>query len=511
MKNKSIPILVLALLVFAVFGISQEKAGEKASPAPADPTLTVTRHALRVEGRVIPYDATVGELVINKPNERPGAKVFFTAYTRSDVKDLSRRPITFCYNGGPGSSSVWLHMGGIGPRRVRMEEDGTSFVPPYGLEENPHSLLDTTDLVFIDPVSTGFSRPLAGENKSQFHGIDEDISSVGEFIRLYVTRFKRWPSPKFLLGESYGTFRSAGLSGYLQNRQNGMYLNGIILVSSVLDFQTIRFASHHNLPFILFLPHYTATAWYHKKLQDAYLSRPVRDVVKDAREFAAGEYSAALFKGNRISGEEYEGVAEKLAALTGLTVAYVKRANLRVRHDRFVKELLRDRGRTVGRLDSRFLGRDEDSAGEGYEFDPSSTNIQGAFSTVWKDYVRNELGFQRDGAYFIYGNVRPWNYSVSGGERMRVGSMVPSTAETLRRAMSENPHLRVFVANGYYDGATPFFGTEYTFSQMGLNGEFKERVSMGYYEAGHMMYINMPSLKKFKSDVAGFIQSASGK
>jgi carboxypeptidase C (cathepsin A) len=510
-KRQWIPIVFLSLVVLAAFVAAQEKAKDNVSPAPADPALTMTKHTVKIGGQVIPYSATVGELVINTPDEKPGAKIFFTAYIRSDIRDLTSRPVTFCYNGGPGSSSVWLHMGGIGPRRVRMEEDGTSVSPPYGLEENPYSLLDTTDLVFIDPVSTGFSRPLPGETKSQFHGINEDISSVGEFIRLYVTRFNRWPSPKFLLGESYGTFRSAGLSGYLQNRQNGMFLNGIVLISSVLDFQTIRFSSHHNLPYILFLPHYSATAWYHKKLPAEYLSKPVREVVEEARRFASEEYSEVLFKGNRLSLEEVEKAAEKLAALTGLSLGYVKSANLRIRHDRFVKELLRDRGRTVGRLDSRFLGRDEDSAGEGYEFDPSSANIQGAFSTVWKDYVRNELGFDRNGAYRIYGNVQPWNYNVSQGGRMRFGSMVPSTADTLRRAMSENPHLRVFVANGYYDGATPLYGTEYTFSQMGLNAEFKDRVSMSYYEAGHMMYINLPCLKKFKNDVAGFIESASGK
>lgn len=507
--------LVLVIALFIVFcpAVSQEQKSAKmvGLSTETEDGLSVTKHTVRIGDQTIAYTATAGEMAITKPNEKPGAKIFFTAYTRSDTRDLSRRPITFCYNGGPGSSSVWLHMGGIGPRRVRMNEDGRSVSPPFGLEENRYSILDVTDLVFIDPVSTGFSRPLEGENKSQFHGIDEDISSVGEFIRLYVTRFQRWSSPKFLLGESYGTFRSAGLSGYLQNRQNGMYLNGIVLVSSVLDFQTIRFASHHNLPYILFLPHYTATAWYHKKLSGPLQSKPLKDLVDEVKRFASEEYAEALFKGNRLSEEEYSRIVQKLAEYTGLSGDYIRRTNLRIRHDRFVKELLRDRGNTVGRLDSRFLGRDEDSAGEGYEFDPSSANIHGAFSTVFKDYVRSELNFKRDGAYHIYGNVRPWNYNVStAGERARFGSMAPSTADTLRRAMSENPHLQVFVANGYYDGATPLYGTEYTFSQMGLSGEFKDRIHMGYYEAGHMMYINLPSLIKFKNDIAGFIRSASG-
>jgi carboxypeptidase C (cathepsin A) len=306
MEMRRYLILIIALLIILCPAVSQEqKSADKAGlRAETEAGLSVTRHTVRIGGQAIAYTATVGELVITKPDEKPGAKIFFTAYTRSDIKDLGRRPITFCYNGGPGSSSVWLHMGGIGPRRVRMNEDGSSVPPPFGLEENEYSILDVTDLVFIDPVSTGFSRPLAGENKSQFHGIDEDISSVGEFIRLYTTRFERWRSPKFLLGESYGTFRSAGLSGYLQNRQNGLYLNGIVLVSSVLDFQTIRFASHHNLPYILFLPHYTATAWYHKKLPGPLQSKPLREVVDEAKGFASEEYAEALFKGNRLSADE---------------------------------------------------------------------------------------------------------------------------------------------------------------------------------------------------------------
>jgi carboxypeptidase C (cathepsin A) len=447
---------------------------------------------------------------VNKPDEKPGAKMFFMAYTRNDIKDLSSRPITFAYNGGPGSSSVWLHMGCLGPRRIRMSKEGFSVKPPFGLEDNEHSLLDVTDLVLIDPVSTGFSRPLPGEKKSQFHGVQEDIASVGEFIRLYITKFGRWTSPKFLLGESYGTFRSAGLSGFLQGRQHGMYLNGIILVSSVLDFTTIGFSKGNNLPYILFLPHYTATAWYHKQLSSELQARELTQLLEEVEKFALNDYSVALLMGNRLDEQTEQQIATKLSQYTGLSEEYIRQANLRIRHDRFVKQLLRDEFKTVGRLDSRFTGRDEDAAGENYEFDPSSAAIMGSFSTMLNHYLRTELNYKKDLPYNIYGNVYPWNFSQTLGSRRSIEA-VPYMAETLRRAMSENKHLQVFAANGYYDGATPYFGTEYTFSQIGLNDEFKDRVHMGYYKAGHMMYIRKPSLAMLKKDLSEFIRSASGR
>lgn len=491
-----------------------------ASPPPEKP-LAVAHRTVSIGGQPIAYTATVGTLTVNKRDEKPGANIFFMAYTQDGVKDLSARPVTFVFNGGPGSSSVWLHMGGWGPRRVLMTDEGFSVKPPYGLVDNENSLLDVTDLVFIDPVSTGYSRPLPEENKSQFHGVAEDIASVGEFIRLYVTRFERWGSPKFILGESYGTTRAAGLSGHLQGGTTGMYLNGIVLVSSVLDFQTIMFQPGNNLSYVLFLPHYTATAWYHKKLAPELQARSLKEVLKEAEDFAASEYLVALFQGNRQAKGEADKVAAKLSALTGLSREYIGESNLRIRHDRFVKELLRTDFGTVGRLDSRFKGRDSDAAGENYEFDPSSAAIQGAFSTMFNKYVRTELGYKEDLPYAIYGNVYPWNFLSRPEEaeqrpgptsRSRFGGFGGlNVAETLRQAMSENPFLQVFVANGYYDGATPYFGTEYTFSQIGLNREFEGRVKMGYYEAGHMMYIHKPSIVKLKQDLAEFFRAASGK
>jgi carboxypeptidase C (cathepsin A) len=488
-------------------------------PPPPEKPLSITHHSITLNGRPVPYTATVGTLTVNKTDEQPGARIFFFAYTQDGVKDASSRPVTFVFNGGPGSSSVWLHLGAWGPRRVVMTEDGFSVKPPFGLADNDNSLLDVTDLVFIDPVSTGYSRPLPGENKNQFHGIGEDVFSVGEFIRLYITRNERWASPKFILGESYGTTRAAGLSGYLQGRTFGMYLNGIVLVSSVLDFQTIMFPPGNNISYVLFLPHYTATAWYHKKLEPKLLGKALKDVLKEAEDFALNEYSVALLKGNRLGKEEAERVGDKLAAYTGLSREYVSQSNMRIRHDRFVKELLRTNFETVGRLDSRFKGRDEDAAGENYESDPASSAIQGAFSTMLNHYVRTELGYREDLPYAIFGNVYPWNFmsspeepeSFPGRGRGGFGGLTVNVADVLRRAMSENPHLQVFCANGYYDGATPYFGTEYTFSQMGFNGEFRDRVHMGYYEAGHMMYVHRPSHLKLKADVAEFIKRASGK
>ena len=497
-----------------------EKPGQPATPPPSpEKPLAITHHTITLNGRPIPYSAAVGTLTVNKTDEQPGARIFFFAYTQDGVKDPATRPITFVFNGGPGSSSVWLHMGAWGPRRVVMTEDGFSVKPPFGLADNDNSLLDVTDLVFIDPVSTGYSRPLPGENKSQFHGVGEDVASVGEFIRLYITRNERWASPKFILGESYGTTRAAGLSGFLQGRTHGMYLNGIVLISSVLDFQTIMFPPGNNLSYVLFLPHYAATAWFHKKLEARFEGKALGDVLKEVEDFALNEYSVALLKGNRLGREDAEKVADKLAAYTGLSREYVKQSNLRIRHDRFVKELLRANLETVGRLDSRFKGRDEDAVGENYESDPASDAIQGAFSTMLNHYVRTELGYKEDLPYAIYGNVYPWNFLSSpeeaepfpGPRRGGFGGLSVNVAEVLRRAMSENPFLQVFCANGYYDGATPYFGTEYTFSQMGLNGEFRDRVHMGYYEAGHMMYIHRPSHLKLKADLAEFIKQAAGK
>jgi carboxypeptidase C (cathepsin A) len=431
----------------------------------------------------------------------PKASVFYIAYTKDDVSDTAKRPVTFTFNGGPGSASIWLHLGAFGPRRVEMGDAGALLPPPYKLVDNESSLLDLTDLVFIDPVSTGYSRPVPGENANQYHGIQQDVESVGDFIRLYATRNKRWTSPKFLAGESYGTTRAAGLSGYLQQRY-GMYLNGIILISSILNFQTAEFDTGNDLPYILYLPTYTAIAWYHKKLPADLQSGGVKNAVDESRNFAAHEYTDALMSGDNLPAARKKEIAAKLSRLTGLSAEYVERSNLRIEIQRFDKELLKDQRRTVGRLDGRFIGIDEDAAGARPDYDPSLAAIVGPYTATFHDYVRGDLKFESDLFYeYLTGRVRPWSYEPYENRYVNV-------AETLRSAMTQNPFLRVFVGKGYYDLATPFYAAEYTFDHLSLDDSLRGHLSGGYYEAGHMMYVHLPSLVKLKADLAQFMQTS---
>ena len=448
----------------------------------------------------INYTTRAGTIVLRNDDGEPRASFFFVYYAK-DGADPAARPITFTFNGGPGSSSVWLHMGAFGPKRVAYADDeGHAAAPPYKLVDNEASLLDVTDLIFIDPVTTGYSRAIPFGDAKKFHGFDADIESVGQLIRLLTTRYGRWSSPKFLAGESYGTTRAAGLSGWLTDE--GFYLNGIILISSILNFGTARFDSGNDLPYIVFLPTYTATAWYHKRLPTDLQSGTIENAVAQSEAFALGEYTAALMKGDRISDDEKRAVAQKLARFTGLSADYIERTNLRVEISRFDKELLRDRRRTVGRLDSRFLGIDKDAAGEEPEFDPSMAAIFGEYTAVINDYVRRTLKFETDLPYEILtGKVRPWSFEGYQNRYLDVG-------ETLRDAMSRNPYMRVFVGNGYYDLATPFAATRYTFARMQIDPELKSHVTLQYYPAGHMMYIEKASRQKLAADVAAFIRSA---
>jgi carboxypeptidase C (cathepsin A) len=463
--------------------------------------LVETQHVVVIDGEEIPYTARVGTLVLKEEDGKPRASIFYVAYTRDGVADVSQRPITFSFNGGPGSSSVWLHLGVLGPRRVLMGEEGHPLPPPYRLVNNDYSLLDVTDLVFIDPVSTGYSRAAEEDEAKEFHGFEKDIASVGEFIRLYTTRFERWSSPKLLAGESYGTTRAAGLSGHLQE-ELGLYLNGIMLISAVLNFQTIGFDLGNDLPYILFLPTYATTAWYHKRLPSELQQRDLGEVVEEVRAFAQEPYTLALMQGAALPDAERERIVQKLADYTGLSETYVERSNLRIDIHRFVKELLRDQRRTVGRFDSRFMGIDRDAVGEKFDYDPSYAIVQGAYTAMLNNYVRTALKFESDLPYEILTErVRPWDYGKYQNQYVNV-------AETLRAAMTQNPYLQVFVANGYYDLATPYFATEYTFNHLGLDPSLQANISMGYYEAGHMMYLRLLSLQRLKADLACFVQAA---
>jgi carboxypeptidase C (cathepsin A) len=479
----------------------EEEKKEKNVP---EEKQSVTQHSVTVNGKKLDYTVTAGTIVLKEEDveegERAKASVFYVAYTLDGVKDPAKRPITFSFNGGPGSSSVWMHLGVLGPKRVLMDEEGNALPPPYTLVENDYTLLDKTDLVFIDPVSTGYSRSVPGEKPDQFHNVKKDMESVGDFIRLWMTRNKRWNSPKFLIGESYGTTRAAGLAGYLHQR-HGMYLNGIMLISSILNFLTARFDPGNDLPYILFLPTYAATAWYHKKL-DEDLQADLRKTLEEVKEFALNNYTLALMKGSNLQGEERAEIIKQVARYTGLSEDYVDRTNLRVNIHRFVKELRRDEGITVGRLDSRYTGHDKDAVGEMNEVDPSYSAIQGPYTSTLYDYVRSELDFELDLPYEIlaplYGSWKFDNYQ----------NQYVNTGELLRQGFQANPALKVIVCNGYFDLATPFLATEYTFNHIEISEEQRANVSMKYYEAGHMMYLHIPSLTQLKKDLDGFIDSA---
>jgi carboxypeptidase C (cathepsin A) len=486
-----------------------EEAKKEAAPAgkekdakdkePKD-ELSETTNSVTVNGVEVKYKATAGTIVIKDEEGKALVSFFFVAYTSLDQTNVSERPLTFSFNGGPGSSSVWLHVGLLGPRRVYLKEDGGMPPPPFRLVNNDQSLLDKTDLVFIDPVSTGFTRTLPGEDPSKYHGVDQDLRSVGDFIRLYATRYNRWLSPKFLIGESYGTTRAAGLAGYLEDRY-GMYLNGIMLVSAVLDFSTISFNPGNDLPYIFFLPTETATAWFHKKLAPD-LQADRAKALSEAEEFALGPYTLALMQGDTLPKDQRASIVKEVARLTGLSEDYVDHANLRVRAGQFFKELLRNERLTVGRYDSRVTGEDYNSVGETPEYDPSYASALGPFAATFNDYVRRDLKFESDLPYEVLtGKVQPWDFSQARNRYLDI-------AENLREAMTQNPYLKVFVANGHYDLATPYLATRYTFDHMGLPPDLRGNVSMGYYDAGHMMYLNTPSRVALKEDLARFIRSS---
>jgi len=459
-----------------------------------------TRHTTTVDGRELAYSATAGRMKLTDEAGKAKAELFYVAYVLDGVSDPAQRPITFAFNGGPGSSSVWLHLGAFGPRRVRMAAEGWAPPPPYELIDNAHSLLDVTDLVFIDPVTTGYSRAAEGESAAQFHGVTPDVEWVAEFIRLYTTRELRWPSPKFLAGESYGTTRAAALAGHLQER-HGMYLNGIVLVSAILNFQTARFDVGNDLPYVLFLPTYAATAWHHKRVSREY-QNDLRAFLDEVERFALLEYMPALARGDALPAADRERLVAKLGRYTGLSLEFIERSNLRIEIGRFTKELLRDERRTVGRLDSRFKGIDLDAAGERYEYDPSMSAILGPYTATINDYVRRTLKYENDLPYEILtGRVQPWKYDQE--------NRYLNVAETLRKAMTRNPYLKVFVASGYYDFATPYFAADYTFQHLGLDPSLRGGVSFGYYNAGHMMYIHEGELARFKRDIAAFVRAAT--
>jgi carboxypeptidase C (cathepsin A) len=451
---------------------------------------SVTHHSIKMGSETVNYTATAANYIIKDDNGSAKASMFFTAYVKEGVTDPARRPISFVYNGGPGSGSLFTHMG-LGPRRIVLSDDGHGMPAPYSITDNPDSFLDATDMVFIDAIGTGYSRPGPGENPAQFYGVTQDAQWFADFIYQYLTRTERWSSPKFLIGESYGTTRSAQLSNTLQHRHQ-IYLNGVVLVSSV-GFG--NWGADDRTEF--FLPTMITSAWYHKLLPPDLQKLTIEQIAQHAREFAHGEYAQALEKGDELPPAEYQKVVKDLARMTGLSAKYVEETNLRISPQRWFKELLRDKRKTVGRLDARFTGMDADAAGERNEYDSSEASYEGAYSAMFQDYARKELKWSSDAYYQITGNVRPWDQGQPG-----------APAEALRSAMTEQTTMKVLVVAGYYDLATPFNGIEHTVSHMGLEPAVRKNISFSYYEAGHMMYIDKKAREKLHKDVDGFINAS---
>ncbi len=486
--------ILLVLQLWFYSATAQQPATAAAASIPGVTTTTSKGSVTLLNGQKITYTTQTGYLDLKNDSDKTIAKMFFVYY-KKDGEDVGKRPLTFAFNGGPGSSTVWLHMGGLAPKRVLLKDDGTATAPPYQWINNEYTWLDKTDLVFLDPISTGYSRPAAGESAKQFHGYVEDVQSVGNFIRDFLSRYERWGSPKFLAGESYGTTRAAGLSKFLQD-QHRIYINGIFLISAILNFGTNDYYPGNDLPRALYLPSYTAAAWYHKKLAPA-LQADLNKTLREAESFALGEYATALIKGGWLSEQEKDRIAEKMSYYTGLSKSFCLQANLRVEENRFWKELRRADGLTIGRLDARFVGRDLDDAGENVSFDPSFTNIDGPFTSAMNDYFQRELNFKEEKPYNIFGNVRPWNYN-------NVQNQFLNVAESLRDAMAKNPALKVYLGCGFYDFATPYFTAQYDLEHMHLRSEHRKNVKVYTYESGHMYYIHKPSLVKFKKDVDEF-------
>ena len=493
----------------------QQRTAQEAADGWVSPSVkenqTVTAHSITVGGRVLKYHATAGTVTIRDDDAKPTASVFYTAYTL-DGANGAVRPVTFFYNGGPGSSSVWLHMGSFAPMRVKTANPEYIRPAPYGFGPNPDTLLDKTDMVFIDMVGTGYSRPLGDAKGKDFWGVDQDADAFAKAIMRWTTRNSRWTSPKFLFGESYGTTRSAAVAYQLQDR--GMALNGVILLSSILNYGIEQ--SGYDQGYISYLPRYADPAWYHNRLAN----RPAElaPFLDQVRAFASGPYAQALAKGQNLSPAEIDAIATQVSAYTGLSTTFIKRANLRVDLNRFQKELLRDQRLTVGRFDSRYTGVDQDAAGESPDFDASDTAISGAFISTFSDYVSRDLGYKTDMPYRVaaYGMKDfdwDWKHKTPTGSEPQNN---PDVAVDLAAAIRTNPYLKVLSLNGYYDMATPFFATEYDIAHMMLEPALQKNLKFRYYPSGHMIYLNPDALHQLHADLASFYDetveaAASGK
>ncbi|GAB3556329.1 S10 family peptidase [Spelaeicoccus albus] len=488
---------------------NDKNGNDEPAPEATSPTddVVTTRHVLTVDGEELAYTATAGRIVIREEEVadgvfrgvKPKAELFVVSYVADDT-DTATRPVTFIFNGGPGSPSLWLHLGLFGPRRIVAGDVDDRVGAPFELADNPESLLAQSDLVFIDPLTTGYSRAADGVDQSRYHGYSSDRDLVGEVIRLWTSRNDRWLSPKFLAGESYGTLRAAALAGHL-TRRHGMTFNGVVLLSSILNMGTAHFTAGNDAPYVFYLPTYAAMAHYHGK----HPGRSLADVVAEAREFAEHEYAYALLAGNRLDDQSMHTVAGRLAALIGVDVDYVIRARLRVEHTHFFAELLRAEHKTIGRLDGRFVGDPEDLNAARSTVDPSYTAIQYPYTAAANHYYAAELGYRSDLPYEILTDrVHPWSYS-------EFENASATAADDLAYAMRTNPDLQVYVAYGYYDGATPFAAAEHVFANLAIPARLQANITGHYFESGHMMYIHDPARRAQSRQIADFVRGAGQK
>jgi carboxypeptidase C (cathepsin A) len=489
--------MLLALGAACALYAADEAKPAAVPPKPdAEPAAIVRSHELTVPGRTLHYKTTTGRMPIRNEKGETEAQIFYTAYTLDGVADASHRRLVFAFNGGPGSSSVWLHLGAIGPKRVKLNDDGSLPAPPYQIVANEATWLDEADLVFVDPVGTGYSRAAKPELAKKFYGMKGDVESMAEFIRMYLTRNNRWLSPLFLAGESYGTTRCAGLSSYLVD--HGIALNGIALISTVLNFGTLEFDHFNDLSYELILPSYTATAWYHHRLA-ADLQKDLPAALKEAESYATGGYARALLLGDAMSSAERAAAVAELSRLTGLRAEFIDHAELRVDLDHFQRELLRDKNIVVGRLDSRLTATGARAETKEPEFDPAMATIRPPYTAAWYNYVRTELGYESDDEYYILGGgVRDWEFDSD--------NHYADVTESLRLAFEKNPSMKLYIGAGHYDMATPYFAAWYTLDHMALPDAAKANIRRHRYDAGHMYYIQIDSLRQMKRDVASFLE-----